>query len=90
MNLEEQREKMGPWMPAVACGLFAIIAIIGSIWSAGKGTNISLMSFICMMPFFFFLVGLYLVKLKKDIAELRERLDAADGRSDSAVALSEH
>lgn len=37
-----------------------------------------------------FLVGQYLVKLKKEIAELRERLDAADHRSESSVASSEH
>ena len=43
-----------------------------------------------MLPYCFYLVGHYLVKLKKDIAELRERLDAADRRSDSDVAPSEH
>ena len=90
MNMEEQREKIGPWTPAVACGLFAVIAMIGSIWSAGRGANVSSLFFIGMMPFFFFLVGHYLVKLKKEIAEIRERLDAADHRSDRPVASSEH
>ena len=90
MNIEEQRENIGPWMPAVACVLFTVTAMIGSIWSAGRGVNVSSLFFICMMPYFFFLVGQYLVKLKKDIAELRERLDAADRRSDRAVAPSEH
>ena len=87
MNMEEQREKIGPWMPAVACGAFTVLAMITSIWSAGSGGYIIGMG---MLPYCFYLVGHYLVKLKKEIAELRERLDAADHRSDSAVAPSEH
>ena len=87
MNIEEQREKIGPWMPAVACGAFTALGIISSIWSAGSGGYIMGMA---MLPYPFYLVGHYLVKLNKEIAELRERLDAADRRSDSAVAPAEH
>jgi Na+/melibiose symporter-like transporter len=92
MKIEQQREKIAPWMPAVASGAFTVLAIITSIWAAGRGADPSVgyIASIGMLPFFFFLVGQYLVKLKKEIAELRERLDAADHRSESSVASSEH
>ena len=92
MNIEEQREKIAPWMPAVASGVFTVLALITSIFAAGRGAgaNAGYIMGMGMLPYFFFLVGQYLVKLKKDIAELRERLDAVDRRSDSAVAPAEH
>jgi hypothetical protein len=90
MNIEEQREKIGPWMPAVACGVFTAIVMIGSILSAasGGGANVGYIWGMGMLPYFFFLVSQYLVKLKKEIAELREQLDAADRRCDSNITPS--
>ena len=92
MNIENIRDKIGPWMPAVVCGIVTVMVMIGYTWeaSAGRSASIVQLFFNGFMFVCFFLVGEYLVKLKKEIAELRERLDAADHRSDSAVAPSEH
>lgn len=92
MKIEEIRDKIGPWMSAVVCGIVNVMVVIGYSWeaSAGRSTSIVQSFFYCFMFVCFFLVGEYLVKLKKDIAELRRRLDAADHRSDSAVAPADH
>ena len=74
MNIEKMRDKIGPWMPAVVCGIMTVMAMIGGIWEASAGKSGStvqtfLNGFVVVC---FVLVGEYLVKLKKDIAELRD------------------
>lgn len=92
MNIEEMRDKIGPWMPAVFCASLAVIVTIGNLWavSAGGSDSAITLVYILFLPMCFFLIGRYLVKLNKDITELRERLDAADRRSDRAIGRTEH
>ncbi|MGB0153369.1 MAG: hypothetical protein ACPGFB_04995 [Verrucomicrobiales bacterium] len=86
------RDKIGPWMPAVFCAVLAVIVTIGNLWaaSAGGSDNAVTLVFLLFLPMCFYFIGGYLVKLKKEIAELRERLDAVDRPSDRADARSDH
>jgi len=90
MNIEKMRDKAGPWMPALFCAVLAVIVTIGNLWAAmSAGSNSAATgTFILFMPMCFFFVGTYLTKLKKENAELRERLDAIDPLTEKATAGS--
>jgi hypothetical protein len=90
MNLEEMRNKIGPWMPAVFCSALAVIVTIGNIWAASVGgsDNAVTLVFILFMPMCFFFVGIHLTELKKENAELRERLEEIEPPFDEATAGS--
>ncbi len=90
MKIEQMRDKVGPWIPALFCAGLAVIVTIGNLWTAmfaGSDSGVTSV-FIIFMPMCFFFVGVYLIKLKNENAELRERLDAIDHPSDEAAADS--
>ena len=76
-------ERIGPWLPAIFCGVLAIIVAIGNIWSSAAGGSNMGMSIVFMlnMPMCFIFVGSYLVQLRNENRELRARLRALEAAS---------
>ena len=79
-NLEKLRNKIAPWLPAIFCGALAVIVTIGNVWGvmASGSDSVATGTFILFMPMCFYFVGVYLTVLRKENAELRNRLDAID------------
>jgi hypothetical protein len=79
-NLEKLRNKIAPWLPAIFCGALAVLVTVGNLWgfAVSGSENVATGTFILFMPMCFYFVGAYLTVLRKENAELRDRLSAID------------
>ena len=79
------KEKVGPWLPAIFCASLALIVLFADLWALRNGgsSGAADQTFMMFMPMCFVLTGIYLSVLRKDISELRKRLDAAGNQTDS-------
>ncbi|MEM6979497.1 MAG: hypothetical protein AAF539_07485 [Planctomycetota bacterium] len=74
------REKIAPWLPAVFCGVIALIVVIANTATRLLGATDRAVDMVFMlnMPMCFFFVGSYLTQLRGETEKLRARLDALD------------
>jgi hypothetical protein len=64
-----QKRALAPWLPAAFCAALSLITMANH--SDVEGWAIS---FLCWLPFSFFLVGLPMSEMRREIAELRKQV----------------
>jgi len=65
------KHSIEPWMPAACCALLSSIGMVASIGEVGAWWRIILLGF---LPVCFFLVGAPILRMQREIRELRLRL----------------
>lgn len=80
--LNQTRDRVGPWLPALFCAVLGGICILSGFWTMLGGGSMADLDVVYMsfMPMCFFFVGAYLAKLRSDNAKLRARLDEIDAK----------
>jgi hypothetical protein len=70
------REKLGPWLPAIFCGVLSLITILGDLigrFATGIAGAADIV-FYCFLPMCFFFVGVFVSQLRRENCELRKQI----------------
>jgi hypothetical protein len=75
MQKQSWRERAQPWLAAGFCALVSLMTVAINLW---KLESTGMNPFLCFLPMCFVFVAYPIVLMRKEIEELRSRLDKAD------------
>ena len=77
------KRSLEPWIPAAFCAFISLIAIFASL---GEGGGWWRPTFFAFLPMCFIFVGAAIVRMQREIRELRQRLGEVSAIQVAAVA----
>ncbi len=78
------KDRIQPWVAFLLCVAICALTLISSfVLSANRGWSLpqSLILLVCMLPMCFYHVGEQMVRLQREVQELRQRITEFEGPS---------